>query len=421
MTGKTKVFVGIGAVVLLGSIALFSLRGSGNRGAEVRLEGVGVRNLKATVTASGNLRARRQVDMSSEVSARVSQMLVDEGDDVTAGDVLLRLDRTQIEAVRSRAAASVSQAQAQAATARANFVRSERDFERIDGLWQRDTLLISRQQLEQAEADLEVARANLEAAEYGVEVATATLDEQNDRLSRTVFTAPIDGRVIRLNVEEGETVIVGTMNNPGSLILSIADLSVVEVVVQVDETDVPRLSIGDSAQVTIDAFPNRSFTARVTEIANSAIQDPSTTAGSGQQAAIDFEVVLTLDPTDADLRPDLSATAEIITDTRDDVLSIPIIALTVRDDTTSTSPDAADGAPADIEGVFVVENGLVRFRPVQVGIAGRDYFEVLSGLEVGDTVVAGPYQTIRTLNDGDAVRATPASGSGGTASAAPSN
>jgi HlyD family secretion protein len=410
MTGKTKALVGIGIVVVLGGITVSSLRNGSARGAEVRLEDVAARDLVETVTASGNLRARRQVDMSSEVSARVAELLVQEGDDVVEGQVLLRLDQTQIAAARSRAAASVSQARAQASQAQANLTRAEREYDRIAGLRNRDTLLVSRQQFEQAEADRDVAQASLDAATYGVEVATASLEEQDQRLSNTVFVAPMDGRVIRLNVEEGETVVVGTMNNPGSLILSIADLSVVEVVVQVDETDVPQLALGDSANVSIDAFPGRNFPARVTEIANSAIQDPSQTAASGQQAAIDFEVVLTLDPSEVELRPDLSATAEVITDTRNDALSIPIIALTVRSQPDADASASASGAAAtrDVEGVFVVENGVVRFQPVDVGIAGQDYFEVVDGLEEGTTIVAGPYQTIRTLSDGDAVRtATP--------------
>lgn len=422
MTGKTKALLGIGTVVVLGTIFVIGSRGASGRGAPVRLEAVATRDLVETVTASGNLRARRQVDMSSEVSARVAELLVQEGDDVEQGQVLLRLDQTQIAAARSRAAASVSQAQAQASQAQANLTRARRDYERVAGLWSRDTLLVPRQQLEQAEADRDVAQASLDAAEYGIEVATAGLDEQDERLRNTVFVAPIDGRVIRLNVEEGETVVVGTMNNPGSLILSIADLSVVEVVVQVDETDVPRLSLGDSATVSIDAFPDREFTARVTEIANSAIQDPATTAASGQQAAIDFEVVLTLDPSDVELRPDLSATAEIITATSDDALSVPIIALTVREQAAEGAEPGA--ATDDVEGVFVVQNNTVTFTPVEVGITGRDYFEIRGGLQAGDTIVAGPYQTIRTLSDGDAVQpAAPAGGdaAAGAAAPAPSN
>ncbi len=401
MNGLRKGLVGLAVVAVLGSAAALSFNRSSGRGIEVRMAEIGRRDLVASVTASGNIRARRSVDISSDVSARVAELLVREGDDVSAGQVLLRLDRTQLEAARARAQASVSQSRAQAAQQRANLTRQSREYDRIRGLWVRDTLLVSRQQVEDAETNLEVARANMDSAEYGVQVAEASLEEAEDRLGKTVFRAPMDGKVTRLNVDVGETVVVGTMNNPGSLVLTISDLSIVEVVVQMDETDVPRVSLGDSARISIDAFPDRVFSARVTEIGNSAIRPPSQTASSGQQAAIDFEVVLTLDRSETNLRPDLSATADIVIDQRDDAVAVPIIALTVREDTTAVD---AKGKAAEIEGVFVVLDGVATFRAVVVGIAGDEYFEVIEGLEPGETVVSGPYQTIRDLRDGDPVR-----------------
>lgn len=424
MTGPKKLLVGVAVVAVLGTAAALSLtRGEGG-GVAVRMEAIDRRDLEATVTASGNIRARRSVDISSDVSARVASLDVQEGADVEAGDILLRLDRTQLEAARARAQAGLSQARAQAAQQQANLTRARRDADRIAGLWRRDSLLVSRQQVEDAETNLEVAESNANAAEFAVEQAQASLAEAEDRLSKTVFRAPMSGRVTRLNVEEGETVVVGTMNNPGSLVLTISDLSVVEVVVQVDETDVPKLSLGDSGRVQIDAFGEESFRGVVTEIGNSAIR-PASSQTQGQATAVDFEVVLTLDPTEAPLRPDLSATAEIVTELRPDALAVPIIALTVRPDTATAAADTAnDGdaardangdtgratgggrsdGPSDVEGVFVVSDGSVSFRRVEIGIAGHEYFEVLSGLEEGDTVVAGPYQTIRQLRDGDRVR-----------------
>jgi len=246
-----------------------------------------------------------------------------------------------------------------------------------------------------------------------VRQAEASVEEAQDDLEKTVIRAPMTGKVTRLNIEEGETVIIGTMNNPGSLILTISDLAVVEAVVQVDETDLPDLSFDDSASVQIDAFPGVSFAGRVTEIGNSAVERP--TAQSGQAAAVDFEVVITLVDPLVVLRPDLSATAEIITETRKDVPAVPIIAVTVRDREASNDSVAAtsDGAPAgetsssgqrDVEGVFVARDGVVTFAPVEVGIAGQEHFEILSGVGVGDTVVSGPYQVIRDLRNGDRVR-----------------
>jgi HlyD family secretion protein len=437
MTGRRKALVGIGVVAVLGAATAITLTRGEGRGVEVRMEAIQRRDLEATVTASGNIRARRSVDMSSDVSARVAALEVQEGRDVEQGQVLLRLDRTQLEAARARAEAGLSQARAQAAQQQANLLRGRREHERAASLWARDSLLVSRQQVENAETDLEVARANAEAAGFAVEQAQASLAEAQDRLSKTVFRAPMSGKVTRLNVEEGETVVVGTMNNAGSLVLTISDLSVVEAVVQVDETDVPDIELGDAARVEIDALPGRVFAGVVTEIGNSAIRPPSSQQATGQQQAIDFEVVITLDPTDASLRPDLSATAEIVTDVRPRALAVPIIALTVRQDSSAARRGAAgqdgergadneaaevdgdepggDGEPGEdqeaseveeVEGVFVVSGGTVRFRPVEIGIAGEEYFEIVGGLEQGDTVVAGPYQTIRQLRDGDAVQRT---------------
>jgi HlyD family secretion protein len=425
MSSRGKIIIGVVLVLVLGSAGVISFIQGGNRkGVQVRMEEVAQRDLVATVTVSGNIRARRAVDISADVMGRIIELNVEEGDDVTDGDVLLRIDPSQLEAAVSRAQATLSQAKAQAAQQRANRLRSYRDNDRIAGLWTRDSTLVSRQQVEDAETNLEVAQALFEASQFGVSQAEAALDQALDQLSKTIILAPMSGKVTRLNVEAGETVVIGTMNNAGSLILTISDLSVVEAVMEVDETDVPEISLGDSTLVELDAFPDRVFTGRVTEIGNSAIRPPSQTAGTGQTAAIDFEVVVTLDDPGILLRPDLSATADIITAIRTAVVSIPIISLTVREpeeDESAAARLAEEGSDTqaqerpqgpvargqqaqDIEGVFVVRDGLAYFTPVDVGITGQEYFEILSGVQVGDTVVAGPYQRIRDLTDEDPVR-----------------
>jgi HlyD family secretion protein len=406
MQNRTKVLIGVAVLGVLGASATLSVTRGRDRGIEVRTEAIELRDLVEIVTASGNIRARRTVDISSDVSAKVAQLLVDEGDDVVVGQVLLRLDPDQYQAALSRNKALLAQSEAQETQQRANLIRSERDRDRLLQLRARDSVLVSRQQVDDSETDVEVAQAMLASAGHGVAQAQAQVDEAEDLLSKTIFTSPIAGKVVRLNVEEGETVIIGTMNNPGSLVLTVADLSVIEVVVQVDETKVSEIAIGDSASIRIDAFPDREFVGYVTEIGNSAINPPRAQTG-GQQAAIDFEVVLTLEASDAPLRPDLSATAEVVVERRTDVVAVPIIALTIRDlerDSTQEGSPANDGEPEDVEGVFVVTEGTVSFTPVEIGIAGREYFEILSGLVAGDTVVAGPYQRIRQLRDGDAVR-----------------
>lgn len=409
---RKKGLIGLAVVVVLALATVLAISTSSEDDVSAETEVVERRNLVSTVSSSGNIRARRQVDISSDISARVISMDVQEGQDVTAGQVLIQLDRTQFEAALQRARASLSQAKAQYTQVTANQLRAQRNYERTSQLRLASPPIVSQQEFEEAETALEVAQANLESSGFGVEQAEAGVDEAVDRLSKTTIVAPIDGKVTRLNVEEGETVVVGTMNNPGSLVLSISDLSVMELVVQVDETDVPRLAIGDSATVEIDAFPENSFTGSVTQIGNSAIRPPSNQGGT-QQAAIDFEVVITIANPGVELRPDLSATAEIVTEVRRDAVAVPIIALTIRDRAALESldielpalPEDADAEEGqDVEGVFVVRDGVATFAPVVVGITGREHFEILSGIEPGDVVVSGPYQTIRDLRSGDRVR-----------------
>ena len=418
MNARNKVLIGIAIVAVIGGATALTLNQRRDRGVPVRLEVVARRDLVETVTASGNIRAGRVVEMSSEVSARVTELLVDEGDDVVLDQLLLRLDPTQFEASVSRSEASLNQARAQVRQQEASLQRATRDFDRLSNLFTRDSLLVARQLLDNADTDVELASRQLESLRFGVEQAVAVLDEANERLSKTFFRAQISGKVTRLNAEEGETVIVGTMNNPGSLVLTISELSRVEAVLEVDETDIPYIALGDSTVLELDAFPNRLFGGVVTEIGNSAIRPPESSAASGQAAAIDFEVVITMFDAPGGIRPDLSATADIITARRQNSLSVPIIALTVRPE-----EEEADAVPFgereddertrgplsrpdmhDVEGVFVVEDGQVRFAPVEIGITGQEHFEVLTGVKPGDTIVAGPYQQIRALNNGDRVR-----------------
>ena len=429
MNRTRRVLIGLAIVAVLGAAATLTVTRRRDRGTAVRFDVVERMDLVETVTASGNIRAGRVVEMSSDISARVAELLVDEGDDVTEGQVLLRLDPTQFDATVSRSQAALNQARAEASQQEVSLERATRDFERLRGLFERDSLLVKRQQLDDAKTDVDLASGRMESLQFGVAQAEASLDEANERLSKTVFRAPISGKVTRLNVEEGETVIVGTMNNPGSRVLTISELSRVEAVLEVDETDVPYIALGDSTILELDAFPDRQFWGVVTEIGNSAIRPPASTAGSGQTAAIDFEVVITMDDPPGGVRPDLSATADIITAVSENALSVPIIALTVRppdedekdDDAVSreggneverTRGPVSRSAEVDVEGVFVVVDGHVTFTAVEVGITGQEHFEILSGLSAGDSIVAGPYQQIRNLEDGDPVRAQEDEGTG---------
>ncbi len=419
---RTRTKVGIGVILAGAAIAAAVTLPNRNRGVEIRLEAVNKRDLVSAVNASGWIRPHRRVDVQSDIMGRIIELRVVEGQTVRKDEILLRIDPTQYEAALDRARAAVSEAESRGAQARANHIQAERNYARQRQLFERDSTLVSRQALEEAETQFRVQTELRAAAEFGIAQAKASLGEAQDRLSKTVIRAPMDGTITRLGVEEGETAIVGTMNNQGSLLLTISDLAAMEAVVRVDETDVPEIALGDSASITIDAFPRERFTGRVTEISHSSVRPPEsiqggTGAGGGQ--AVDFEVVVTLDTPPPGLRPDLSATADIITDSRTGVVTIPIIALTVRergdvqalpqeDPAASAAASAAERQPVDIEGVFVVRQGKASFVPVQIGITGREHFEILSGVTPGDSVVAGPYEAIRSLKDGDAVRIAPA-------------
>jgi HlyD family secretion protein len=260
---------------------------------------------------------------------------------------------------------------------------------------------------------VDVNKALYESARHSVDQSNASLREASSSLGKTTIYAPMSGRVTRLNVENGETAIQGTLNKDAATLLTIADMSVLETKVKVDETDVARISLGDSAVIQIDAFPDTTFVGRVVEISNSAVKSTATQQAADQ--AVDYEVTIQLVNTPSETRPDFSATAKIITDTRRNVLSIPIIALTVRENEALTKGDTAVGlgkpkpkkevGKKDVEGVFVVgKDNKVAFKPVRVGIAGEKHFEVLSGLKAGDKIVAGTYQAIRELKDGALVR-----------------
>jgi len=325
MTRKRKVAIGIGALVVV-AVAAAVLGGRGGDEIEVRVEDVGRRDLVARVTATGHVEPKTSVDISADVSGRIVRLTVEEGDDVVEGELLLVIDAARFEAAVDRAEAALAEARAREAQARGNYLQAQRDWDRIRQLKEAATGMVTETEYEQTRTQAEVQEALWESSRHGVEMAQASVREAADNLSKTVIKAPMSGRVTRLNVERGETAVVGTMNNPGSLLLTISDLSIMEAVIEVDETDVPEIEIGDSTVVLIDAYPGREFLGRVTKIGNSSIR-PRNQLQSGSEQAIDFEVRITLEDPGVDLRTDLSATADVVTAVRPEVLAIPIIAL----------------------------------------------------------------------------------------------
>src|SRR5881628_132784 len=410
MSKRNKVLVGTGAVVLIAALVVISAGARRDRGAEVRFEKASRRDLVAAVTASGKIQPKKKVDISADITGRITRIAVREGDLVTKGQFLLQIDPTIYQANLQQAEATLASSQAAAVQAKANRDQAERALGRTKELHTQNPNLVSQEQLEQAKTAFDIAEANLTAAQHQVDQARAAVRSASDNLRKTTLLAPLNGRVTRLPVEEGEVAVPGTFSKDVGLLLTVSDLSVIQAKVKVDETDVVRLHLGDSVEVTIDAFPDTTFTGRVTKVSNSSVRDAATGATGQNDRAVDYDVEVTLDKPPTDIRPDLSATARIVTDTRKQALSIPIIALTVRENT----PAGAERRPADTaarnkkkeaEGVFVVKDGVANFHPVKVGIAGDEYFEVTDGLKAGEKIVAGPYQAIRDLKEGARVRA----------------
>ena len=410
MSKGGKFLIGVGGFVLLGGLIFASASAKREKGVEVRFEPVGRRDLVAAVTASGKIEPKTKVDVSPDITGRITRLAVHEGDLVQKGQFLLQIDPTVYEAALERAQAAYASAQASLVQAQASRDQSARALERAKQLKRQNPNLISDEQLEQAQTSFNVAEAVTNAGQHQVDQARAGVQEARDNLSKTRIVAPMAGRVTRLAVEEGEVAVPGTFSRDVGLLLTISDLSVIQTNVNVDETDVVRVHLGDSVEVSIDAFPDTAFVGRVTKIAHSAVLNAAAAATGSNDRAVDYEVEITLQNPPPDVRPDLSATARIITDTRQQALSIPIIALTVRENTplaTESRRDTAQvGKKKETEGVFLVHDGKATFRPVKVGIAGDEYFEVLDGVKAGDTLVAGPYQAIRDLKDGSPVKAS---------------
>jgi len=408
---KVGLIIGVLALAGGGGIA-YSMNKKKNAGTEVRMEQVSRRDLVSAVTASGKIEPQTSVDITADITGRIIEIAVEEGDLVRKGQFLLQIDPAQYQAAVSRAEGVVSSTQATLLQVRASRDQAERDWKRADELIRLGPNLIAPQQAEAAKTALEVAEATYQATRAQLDQSRAGLREAKDNLAKTRLVSPIAGRVVRLAVEEGEVAVPGTFSRETGLLLTIADLSVILAKVQVDETDVVRLSDRDSVEVTIDAYPDSTFVGRVTRVSQSAKLTNTQTASGSNDRAVDFDVEIRLDDPPGDIRPDLSCTARVITDTRKSALSIPIIALTVRDHerVPNENNPALDTVSRrrpgerEEEGVFLVQNGVATFRPVKVGIAGDEYFEVVDGLHGGETIVAGTYQAIRDLKDGDKVR-----------------
>lgn len=440
-----KSLIGIGAALVVLVVAGIVVHQS-NKGVVTVQTGKAERqDLAAVVSASGEIKPKTYVNIGANAFGKITHLYVREGARVKKGQLLAQLENVQpeadVDATKASLEASRTDAIAAAAnlnTAKADLNRAKADGEksRLDGLraeglfkdqliskadyeTRKATWQMAEAALAQAEARVEQAKAQLDSAQRHVTQTEATLTRASDVLQKTVYVAPYAGVITNLPVREGETVVIGIQNAPGSTLMTLADMSVITAEVKVDETDIVNVQLGQPAEVTIDAIPKKVFHAVVTEIGNNAIVRSTgvatTQSNTSSQEAKDFKVVVTLSDPPDDLRPGLSTTAKITTATRSQVVTIPIQALTVRQQdeleasTDKSSVHAAappnDGTrKGEVQGVFVIRNKTAQFVPVDTGISGTTDIEILSGLKEGDEVVTGSYKVLRTMKPGTSVR-----------------
>ncbi len=397
---KRKYWILLGVAVVAAVLVIVNIRARRGKAVDVQVEEVQRRDLSMVISASGSIRPKRQIDVSASTIGKITRVAVEEGDQVEKGQFLLQIDPEELKSSVMRIQAALASARAARKQAESQMKQEKKNLERMERLYEQG--FRTDEDVESAITAYQVAVSSFEAAEQRVIEQKALLKSARHNLKEVTIEAGMDGVVTRLNVEEGETAIMGTINNPGTVLMTIADLSRIEAEVEVDETEVVYIKIGHRAEVTLDAFPDTTYIGEVTEIGNSPILSSSVT---GQQG-VDFKVVITITDTIPDVRPGLSADADIVVAEKDSAVSIPIQSLTVRRkkqlnlDSAAGSTLSKDG---DVEGVFVVKEGEAFFRPVDIGVSSSRYFEVLSGLKAGETVVSGNYRAVRELKDGQRI------------------
>ncbi|HYT68968.1 MAG TPA: efflux RND transporter periplasmic adaptor subunit [Vicinamibacterales bacterium] len=441
MSRNKKILIGVGVVVVLGAIAFANVKFKRQDGVAVNVEAVQKRDLQAIVSASGKIQPQRLVNISADTMGRVTDLRVEEGQRVKKGDFLLQIDPRNLTTAYNQTAASLAasrstmeQLRVSIESTKTSLKQAQDNLTRQQQLWKQG--LTTKEALENADNTVRMRQADVNSQERQIETQRlrmtqeqASVENAKLNLSKVRIESPITGIITRRNIEEGETVVIGTMNNAGTVLLTVADMSVIEAEVEVDETDIPTVQLGQKAKVTIDAMPGKNFTGKVTEIGNSPIQAAGSTSAS---QATNFKVKVTIDGEIPEVRPGFTCTAEITTATRKDAVGIPIQATTVREMIVDkdgnivrdeskgpakgrgSAVQAAELKPGqerkELEGVFVVRDNKAIFSPVKTGIAGEKYFEVLSGVKPGDQVIVGPFSSVRELKDAAAVKIEPAKG-----------
>jgi len=411
---KARIIAGAAAVVVLAGVVAGSVIRDRRSKVTVQTQKVGHQDLVSMVSASGEVKPKKFVNISANVSGRITNLYVQEGDAVRRGQVLARIDSARFEAGERQSEAALQAARADLQRADADLENSRLAFERARRM--RDEKLIAEQAFDQADAEMKMKAAAVESQKRRIAQQAAMLETNRDDLEKTTIVAPMTGVVTSLVKEEGESVI-GAQSFSPTVLMTVADLSVMEVEILVDETDIRNVRLGQEAEVRVDALEGMKIKGDVTEIGSSAIpRGTSAAAATGQSTAStanqakDFKVVVTLEDPPATLRSGLNATADIVTDRKSHALSVPIQAVVVRQldkegkVIEAGTVQAAEGEPTgpvekgeEKDGVFVVNAGQAYFRPVKTGIMGETEIEILSGLKEGDEIVVGSYKTLRTL------------------------
>lgn len=403
MSKRTKIILSVVAAVLVIGVLTAFIRGRDKDVPRVTVAKVEKIDLVSKVTANGKIQAKRKVDLSALVMGQIVNLAVKEGDKVKRGQLLLQIDRAQLAAQAQGRAASLEAMRHDLDAAKATAAQAKFDFERAQQNFKAN--ILAEAEFQKAKSALETANANLAATEQRMYMTGADLAASRDSLSKTTVTAPLDGVVTFLPIKEGEVTVIGTMNNPGTQLLTVSDMAEVEAVMMVDETSVPQVKVGQKANLSIDAYPNQKFEGTVTEVGSSPIakNDPDLLTLTANSEAINFKVKIRVDKPPDTIRPGFSVTADIVTGRREGATAIPIQALVVRDVPTKDKKPAAGSRPETEEGVYVVKDGKLGFDKVETGIAGELMIEIKKGPPVGQSIVTGPFKVLRQVKEGDKV------------------
>lgn len=410
MKRKRWIWIGLIALVLV-AVVVVSIKKKSSQGIAVQVAKVAREDLQAKVTANGKIQAQKKVDLSATVPGQITQLAVEEGDPVTKGQFLLQIDPVSERTAAQSTAHSLEALEREVEAARANLEQARADFRRTEE--NHKAQIVSDADLERASTGVKTAESSLRAAERRAAQTGASLAGAQYSLAKTTVRSPIDGVVTARRVEEGEVAVIGVLNNPGTVLLTISDMSVVEAELEVDETSIPNVALEQKAVVRIDAYPNKTFDGVVTEVGSSPINAAS--AGTTQQEAIKFRVKVQLQSPPEGIKPGLSVQADILTGARTQVVAVPIQALVVRDAERKPDEKPSPEAPKEQEGVYVMEDGKAKFVPIKTDLMGELSVEVTEGLEEGATIITGPFRSLRTLKPGDKVREEkkPKNGPGG--------